>query len=343
MPTILDYQVGRFELPKGNLSTPALPRKNLIINPNFRLWQRHTPGSGLSIASGQTHIADHWYGYGGGVTSSMWRAAMSPSNTYEALPGLLKQPRTCLCWSQSAISSGYGYLLWKVEDARWFAGGKATFSFYAAVASGSVTLNFSANQCVSSGTYYGASRSPSSFTIDTTWRRFTSVITWPSLSGRTLTDGNHLYLYVYTPVNSTPAFNLYAFGFQLEAGEEATWFEEPTDHDDYKECARFYCKTYDVDTPPGTATTVGALGMYTSVYSTARFANGHWEFPAVMRATPSVVAYTTAGTSGYWTVSGVNYAPSLYLSPERAAWELLQYSYTGRACGHLAAVAEIPY
>lgn len=77
---------------------------------------------------------------------------------------------------------------------------------------------------------------------------------WTSGSGFQAHDGQ-----VDWAATNGATFNL--TGVQLEVGDTATPFELRSWDDEIKDCSYFYQKSYEYDTPPGTATQVGAIYM----------------------------------------------------------------------------------
>lgn len=58
-------------------------------------------------------------------------------------------------------------------------------------------------------------------------------------------------------------------------------------------CQRYYCKTYDLSTPPGTAgTTQGAIWAHSNEPTSPTIHNIGWSFPVSMRAKPECRAYS---------------------------------------------------
>jgi hypothetical protein len=85
---------------------------------------------------------------------------------------------------------------------------------------------------------------------------------------------------------------------QLEAGSVATEFESRTFNEEMALCQRYYNKTYDDGTTPGTSTPNGSFGF--SVTGTAAGTGiGYRQFPVSMRTTPTLTFYSpTSGTAG---------------------------------------------
>jgi len=98
---------------------------------------------------------------------------------------------------------------------------------------------------------------------------------------------------------STINANWYITGVQLEVGTVATSFDYRSYGTELALCQRYFAKTYDTATVPGTATAAGAIS--TNVNATWTYApSGTWCFPVAMRAQPTVVLYSTqnANTTG---------------------------------------------
>ena len=94
---------------------------------------------------------------------------------------------------------------------------------------------------------------------------------------------------------------------QLEIGYIKTEYEHKSFDKDLYECQRYFCKTYDHGTVPGTVTTDGAF-----VHSLAVSGHNYAGFPIIypndMRVTPTVVLYSTvsANTTGKTTADSAN-------------------------------------
>jgi hypothetical protein len=91
----------------------------------------------------------------------------------------------------------------------------------------------------------------------------------------------------------------YITGVQLEAGTTASDFEFLPVDVNLARCQRYFQKSYDLATAPGTNTTQGDLEMGL----TSNGANDVLTtipYKVSMRATPTITYYTTGGTSGSW-------------------------------------------
>jgi hypothetical protein len=89
----------------------------------------------------------------------------------------------------------------------------------------------------------------------------------------------------------------YITGVQLEVGTSASDFEFLPYDVNLRRCQRYYHKTYNDTTAPGTVTTVGAVQTGTTATST--FVPMQYFYPVRMRSAPTFTAYSSAtGTSG---------------------------------------------
>ena len=89
----------------------------------------------------------------------------------------------------------------------------------------------------------------------------------------------------------------YITGVQLEVGTTASDFEFLPYDVNLRRCQRYYHKTYNDTTAPGTVTTVGAVQTGTTATST--FVPMQYFYPVRMRSAPTFTAYSSAtGTSG---------------------------------------------
>jgi hypothetical protein len=110
-----------------------------------------------------------------------------------------------------------------------------------------------------------------------------------------------------TSVVGTNGATFYITGVQLEVGTVATSFDYRSIGTETALCQRYFAKTYDTATVPGTATAVGAIA--TNVNGTWAYApSGTWCFPVAMRAQPTVVLYSTqnANTTGVSTADATD-------------------------------------
>jgi len=96
-------------------------------------------------------------------------------------------------------------------------------------------------------------------------------------------------------------------GLQLEVGSKATSFEHRTFADDLAKCERYFCKSYNANTNPGTSTSVG-IKEIRNYNDTSRSDHGlQADFSVRMRATPTVRLYSKSGTIDKVTAGNTTY------------------------------------
>ena len=90
-------------------------------------------------------------------------------------------------------------------------------------------------------------------------------------------------------------------GVQMEIGDRATPFEHRSFGEELSLCQRYFCKSYDYSTVPGTSTFNGCVGRHGTA-SSSMFSTGEvfvsTRFAVDMRAAPTVTAYDITGNAG---------------------------------------------
>ena len=113
------------------------------------------------------------------------------------------------------------------------------------------------------------------------------------------TDARNLNGHTANLASSTDN-NFYLTGVQWELGDVAQPFEHETFADNLQKCLRYYQKSYNYATTPGTATTTGEIGNDgnpSSGSNTGQLIDFH-SFYCEMRDTPTMTFYDVAGASG---------------------------------------------
>ena len=208
--------------------------KNVILNSDFRIWQRGTSFT----AAGYT--ADRWTialggGSGANTTSQQsFTAGTAPVAGYEG--------QYFLRWNQTTGASGNPTLIQKIEDVRTFAGQTVTLSFWAKVASAGTPLAsiVLAQDFGSGGSGTVNATLVNSPSLTTSWTRYTYSVAVPSISGKTLGTGNNLSLVFYGNASTTYTFDIW--GVQVEQGSTATAFQTATGTiaGELAACQRYY-------------------------------------------------------------------------------------------------------
>lgn len=107
---------------------------------------------------------------------------------------------------------------------------------------------------------------------------------------------NNLIVFIWT--EATIAQNATLDGaLQLEQGAVATAREFRSATIELKLCQRYFCKSYDIDTSPGSAVIVGGMDNQVPTAGTGPIFFGI-DFPSSMRTTPTITLYDSVGTAG---------------------------------------------
>lgn len=265
---------------------------NLLINPNFQIWQR---GTSIAVVS-DSYGPDRWKvaeGTGGTITVSQQSFTLGQTD----VPG---EPEFLVRVDQTvAASSGVPEIRQRIESVRTLAGQQATFSFWAKVSSGTLDVTPFATQ------NFGTGGSPSGTvattgsvqTITASWQKFIVLFSVPSITGKTLGTGGDDYLAVGIETQNGTTYTLDCAQWKFEPGTVATAFELPDRTEQIALCERFHQKSYNLDIDPGTVTDQGAVQFRANGTSH----NQPVQFRTRMRAQATMTNYSpTTGASGNW-------------------------------------------
>lgn len=98
---------------------------------------------------------------------------------------------------------------------------------------------------------------------------------------------------------------------RVNAGPFAEDFLPRPQSEEISLCQRYYCKSYDSGTEPGTATRTGSQSVDKAAGGTNQYIGMNVRFPSTMLKTPSLTPYSTqSGASGHIYVEGVGDSPS---------------------------------
>jgi len=170
----------------------------------------------------------------------------------------------------------------RIEDVRVFAGQTVTFSFYAK-ASGSMVFTPTFNQVFGSGGSATVNTAGSNVTLTTSWARYTTTITLPSISGKTIGTNSYLNASMVYSSGSLNTATLDVWGWQVEAGSVATAFQTATGNlqTEITACERYFQKK---NTSP--------IRQYNN---TGALSNQYCLLGNSMRATPTTTITTAPG------------------------------------------------
>ena len=284
----------------GSNISPVQSFRNKIINGNFDIWQR-----GTSTSTNGAYCADRWLTSSTGSTFTSSRQAFTLGQT--------DVPNEPSYWHRTVVTSVAGagnYIIWgqRIESVRSCAGKTIAISFWAkADASKNIAIEFIQN--------FGTGGSPSSTvtgigvttcTLTTTWTKFTSTVTIPSISGKTIGSDNNDYVAINFWLNAGSTFNsrtnslgqasgTYDFSqVQIEEGSVTTPFEMRPIGIELNLCYRYYCfdnNEYHMLPAPG--------ATFASMYQV--------KYPVDMRATATLAFnYTSSYAIGSYTSYNIN-------------------------------------
>ena len=282
-------------------STYAAAGKNKVINGDFGVWQR---GTSFTANSAQ-YTVDRWrisasaYPTTGTWSQQTFTPGTAPASGYEAQ----------YFWRYAITTVGSStdwYFGQRIEDVRTFAGQTATFSFWAK-ADTTRTIAVGYNQNFGSGGSGTVSGSVgTTYSLTTSWQRFSATVSLPSISGKTV--GTSSYLEVFFQQNSALAngYTVDIWGVQLEAGSVATAFQTATGtlQGELAACQRYYTTSiptgYSVTDFPIMGTTGAGGVIFTCSSGSTNDLFGTIQYPVTMRSTPTFTIYSgnnrTAGS-----------------------------------------------
>ena len=304
--------------------------RNRIINGDMRIDQRNN-GASISLLSAAGYAVDRWntVAFGGAA------GGFSAQRVTDAPAGFTNSLRITTTTADASITAADNYqLLHQIEGFN-----TADLGFGTATAS-AVTLSFWVKSSLT-GTHSGSllngpdNRSyVFTFTVNAanTWEYKTVTIagdttgTWNTdnsvgisvrfnLGGGSNfqgTPGSWAGVSLYAATGAvqlvgTLNATLQLTGVQLEAGSVATPFERRDYGRELIMCQRYYQKSYNVTTPPGTVTNDGYFQSF--AHNAFTLQQTSLRFPVFMRANPTVTLFSPSnGASGvvFDVLAGVN-------------------------------------
>lgn len=235
--------------------------KNYFINGNKGIWQR-----GTNLLSGYWG-ADMWYSSNLGGK----RITLTSSDLPYTEAGILYAQETNIASSTSSVRI---IECQTVPGLELMAGKTVTYSFYIKYTGEDNPIRVFkpvAIQHFGTGGSNNVRIEGSNITIDTVLRRYSCTFTLPSISDKTIGTFPHFtQFHLEVPVSTTTGDTtvITCTGLKVEEGNTMTPFvAEPFDTELIR-CMRYYEKSYNYGTAPGTITTVGAVtGCISGQYS----------------------------------------------------------------------------
>lgn len=294
---------------------------NLLHNASMIVAQR-----GTSSTSSGYQTCDRWFL----EKVNFDQLAVTQHRSATAPDGFNRSFRVQVTTAESSLESNELMYIRQVIEAR-----DCQRLAFGTSAAKSLTLSFYVRSSLTgkySVLFYTADNSrsnTSSFTVDTadTWEYKTITIDGDTDSGGGINDDNgyglaiHFALACGTDYTGTPhggwgahsdtddfAFSdnvnfaaqtgdFYLTGVQLQEGTVATPFIHRTFAEDLAICQRYFSKSYNYETAPGSSTTTGCVQLEANNDITGTFLQGI-KFPVNMKGNPSIVTYDTDGNSG---------------------------------------------
>lgn len=271
----------------------AVENENLIINGSFNIWQRATSQTSTGYGSD-----DRWNNVHTGTTKTHSRQAFTL--------GQIDVPYEPVYYSRTVVTSVAGannhcIKAQFIESVRTLAGQTVTLSFYAkADTIKNIALEFYQT--------FGTGGAPSAtvegigvttFTLTTSWQKFTTTVSIPSISGKTLGTNNNDYLAMLFWFDAGSSFNSRTNSLgqqsgtfdiaqvQLESGNTATPFKRKKIGEELMLCQRYY------------ETGSNALLFWSGdVSNTGTYYLGT-AFKVTKRSAAPIITYTNISNSGF--------------------------------------------
>ena len=284
--------------------------RQAIINGNFDIWQRGTTVSPTPAINPNGFLADRWLaqaysgsgGSPGNQTITISQQAFTPGQTdVPNEPTYYKRLTVTTVGDQGTDGNSFFRFYYKAEGVRMFAGQTATLSFYAKADSSRDMAVCLRQDFGSGGSAAVDSGGGETKSLTTSWQKFTTTFTMPSISGKTIgtssyldlslmlyKEGNTAYL---TPDGEVGTWSAGVFDLaqvQLCAGSVALPFQPKSYAQELADCQRYYFNSRDGAVQKPSSFGIGAT---TATIAT----NAH--FPVSMRAVPTIVIYSYNNTA----------------------------------------------
>lgn len=208
--------------------------RNGLINGCFRVWQR---GSSFPVTT-SAYTADRWVAsaqLNGAGAATVSRQAFTPGAPLGAGNG---EPEYFLRYDQTTgTASGQPSLVQRMENVRTFAGDQVAISAWLK-ADTSRTVHVYVNQSFGSGGSSAVTTLAGTFAVTASWQKFSTVVTVPSVAGKTIGTSSFVTVSLWFPAAST--FTVDIARVQIEPGGEATPFEPRPIAFEEALCRRYY-------------------------------------------------------------------------------------------------------
>ncbi|MBC3208872.1 carbohydrate-binding protein CenC [Pseudomonas sp. SWRI111] len=266
-------------------------RRNLLINGDFRIWQRGASNQAPNIGG---YVADRfrcdWNG-NAGVSITRQSFALGQGE----VPG---EPACFMRWQQTTAGAGATVhrISQNIESVRTLAGKTATVTFWAR-SDAARPVQVAITQQFGAGGSAAVMKVVDVFQLNTTWSRHTATFQVPVIAGKMQGASDCLTLSFDLPLNVLQTVDLTLV--QLEEGPVSTPFEARPLAEELMLCQRYYEKSFASGIPVkannGTNTCIstftqvpsGNMGQYGMTIG----------FLVQKRVQPTVTAYCPADSS----------------------------------------------
>ena len=273
--------------------------KNKIINGDFNIWQRGTsqlvPGG--TPAYGST---DRW-AFGKNGTDGTGTNTVSRETHTVGQTDVPNNPTYYCRWTATTLGTGQTRADFNqyIEDVSEFAAQTCTFSFWVK-SSGVFAISTFFEQNFGSGGSALVTTTAGTGNTSTSWTRFTTTVTLPSISGKTVGTSNYLRVLIRFN-NPTAGATFDVSNVQVEYGSKATPFQTASGGSPQAELAM--CQRY-------FEVINGAAVAGTSVSLSTIFVTGTYK--VVKRVDPTLTGLQTSldiynGSGGYKTSTASTY------------------------------------
>ena len=293
--------------------------KNKIINGDFGIWQR---GTSFTAATGaEVFSADRFYAQRNGTGATV--TVSQQTFTLGTAPVAGYEGTFFYRYAQTVAGTGGDFnniCNQRIEDVRTFAAQTVTISFWAkadSTRSISITLGQEFGSGGSDAVYVGAG----SYTLTTSWVRYTRTVTLASISGKTIGAGSRLGIFIGAASNLVQTIDIW--GVQLEAGSVATAFQTATGtiQGELAACQRYYVRQ-SASTPGAYAVLAFGAGVESSTQ-----AIGYTYLPVELRTYPTAIEY--GGTLRIIPFGGAESNVSAITLQDRSSTKIVSITYTG--------------
>ncbi|UMO77426.1 putative tail fiber protein [Stenotrophomonas maltophilia phage vB_SmaM_Ps15] len=233
---------------------------NVLINGGWKFWQRGT--SKTLNAPLAAYVADRWQGVCGGDAG----ASLALSRQKFAIP-VDSATHYGRFATQNATANTDSFICQIIEGVGTFAGKTTTASFYGWANASNTPIGVRIIQRFGSGGSPEVETEIGLLNLNITPGYVSITFDVPSIAGKTIGSNDMLFL-IFDFCKSS------GYGDQLkqknpvvamtmnkwELGTTRTTFADLDDAAEFRKCQRYYEKSYNTDTEPGTTTVPGAAG-----------------------------------------------------------------------------------